>query len=137
MSLFRPACIDLSGSDILYAGPAAIILAFPKAAIWGMMTALPVSATQCTMRCDIFSTNQDAKLDDVDMDSLKVRFQAIIRTLEQEYDAIKSLRPSEEPELLPTLKEHLKLERLAGMEVYPGRKEDNRSESFCKAEKSE
>jgi hypothetical protein len=96
---------------------------------------MPLSGSQCTIKCDIFSTNTDCKLDDFDLEAFTAPFQAVVHALEQKFDSIKDSRPSEEPESLPILKEHLKLERLAGMDVYPGRKKDNHSESFCRAEK--
>ncbi|KAF1995060.1 ISP domain-containing protein [Amniculicola lignicola CBS 123094] len=46
-------------------------------------------------------------------------------------------KPEKDIPQLPILKAHLKLERLVGHEVFPSRKEEGKSDSFCRAEKSE
>ncbi|KAF2117973.1 hypothetical protein BDV96DRAFT_685594 [Lophiotrema nucula] len=132
--MFRRAPINLGSSKTLYLAPSTMLFAFPKANIWVSCTILPVSATQCTLKCDVF-TMKTAIIEDADVEALKIFITTHIHALEQHFDELKDVRPTDEPSLLPYLKAHLKLERLAGREIFPGRKEEGRSESFCKAEK--
>lgn len=135
MSAFRCARLDLTGSAMLVASDMTVVIAIPGTPVWGMMVGIPLSASRCTMRCDIFSTDDDYKLDDIGISDFKALVQTLIRDFEQNYNAMKNTRPLEEPKLSSILKDHLRLERLAGMDVHPSRKEENRSENFCRAEK--
>lgn len=58
-----------------------------------------------------------------------------MQDLEDRYAALKGSKPTDEPSILPLLKAHLKLERAAGTQILPGKRDEGRSASFCKAEK--
>ncbi|KAF2261448.1 ISP domain-containing protein, partial [Lojkania enalia] len=132
-SMFRRSPLNVDSGKMLYLAPSATVVAFPKSPMWATLTTLPGSATSCTIRCDVYSSKPLA-LKSADVGALKAYFNNYKEALEQSYFELKTTSPTEQPSLLPHLKTHLKLERLAGREIFPGRKEEGRSESFCRAE---
>ncbi|KAF2466873.1 ISP domain-containing protein, partial [Lindgomyces ingoldianus] len=132
-SMFRHRHLDLSESQVLQIAPTTTVISILNSPIWATLTRLPASAGRCTVMCDVFSTKA-VILDPVDQEALKSLFTSHINDLEQSYEAVKIIRPFQEPSLLPLLKAHLKLERLAGMEIFPGKQDGGKSESFCRAE---
>lgn len=127
--------MDVSKAQVVHIAPLTTIMVFPHSTIWAMLTVLPLSATQCNVHCNIYSSRENDTLPVADEEAIKIYFHSYIQALEERYNALKTGRPTEKPELLHTLKVHLKLERLEGREISPGRREDSRSESFCRAEK--
>ncbi|KAF2183334.1 ISP domain-containing protein [Zopfia rhizophila CBS 207.26] len=131
--LFRRPTMNLASTSI---PPTTTLLSFPNSPLWATLTTLPNSATQCTVKCDIFSTaNPDSSLNANVLDALEALFTSYIHSIEQKYAEMKNKRVSEEPEILPILKAHLKLERAAGREILVARREEGRSEGYCRAEK--
>lgn len=130
---YRPR-FDVGEYQTFMAAPKTIIFVFPKSSVWAMMTALPVSAAQSTIRCDIFSKD-GSSISHADEETLKQFFASRVQDLEQEYNAVKFIRFEGTPVQLPILKAHLRRERLAGREIFPGKREGGNSESFCRAEK--
>ncbi|KAF2690624.1 ISP domain-containing protein [Lentithecium fluviatile CBS 122367] len=134
LSMFQRPCIDLSTFQTSFAAPVTILFAFPGWHIWATMTALPVSALQTTIKCNIYSNDGNA-LTPTDETKFRDFFAARIMALEDHYAATKFIRFEGVPDQLPKLKAHLQLERRSGREIYPGKRESGNSESFCKAEK--
>lgn len=134
LSVFRGPGFAVDGCHTFLADPTTVILVFPYSNIWATMTGLPVSASETTIRCDIFSRD-GLSLPPATEEALKLYTASQAQALQHLYDVVKSIRPTEEPAQVSLLKEHLRLERLAGCEIFPGRREEGRSEGFCKAEK--
>ncbi|KAF1849712.1 ISP domain-containing protein [Cucurbitaria berberidis CBS 394.84] len=135
MSAFSHTGIDFHKCQTLHVGPTAIIVSSRGYPIWVMITVLPASATHCTMKCDVYTS--DASIPEVtssDNDAIRNYCSRFVQSIEQQYDLIKSTNSPQQRPLLSLLKEHLRLERLAGRKLYPARKEDTQSQSFCKAE---
>ncbi|OAL48527.1 ISP domain-containing protein [Pyrenochaeta sp. DS3sAY3a] len=126
--------LDVSKCEMLYVAPAMLILAFPDSTLWAMVTVLPASAGKCVVKCDVF-TSDSAMTAQSDSDTriLEEYCNHIVHSFEEEY---KRCRPktSDNPPNYAQLKEHVRLERLAGSRIYPARRQDKQSESFCKAE---
>ncbi|KAF2709249.1 ISP domain-containing protein [Pleomassaria siparia CBS 279.74] len=133
-SLFRRPRLDLGSTQTLQLTPITTVLVFPKSPIWVMLTTLPVSIEKCAIRCDVFSTTKEA-LDRRDEQFLRALLDSRVQDLEERYSALKGSTPTEDSSVLPLLKAHLKLERLAGTKIFPERRDDSRSTSFCRAEK--
>lgn len=134
--MFRRAGVQVDVGQYLRVSPSTIILTFPELQVWALLIALPTSATQSLIKCDVFSISTKTSLGEASMEAMKTYIEYYVRTLEQRYDAFRSSLLAQEPSLLSLVKEHLKLERVAGSEIFPTRKEHGWSESFCKAEKS-
>src|SRR5205807_1782288 len=132
-SMFRRPGLDIDECQTLLAASNTIIFAFPKSSTWATMTALPVSASVTTVKCDIFSNG--ASLSFADEKTLRSYLASHIEALEHHYEATKFIRFEGTPEQLPLLKAHLRLERLAGQAIFPSKRTGGNSESFCKAEK--
>lgn len=126
--------LDVSKCEILHVAPAMLILAFPGSTLWVMVTVLPASAGKCVLKCDLF-TSDTAMTTQSDSDStiLEEYCNHIVHFYESEYERCKPDSP-ENPPRYAQLKEHVRLERLAGSRIYPARRQDKKSESFCKAE---
>jgi hypothetical protein len=136
-SMFRLPPMKLENSVCQFLAPATLIVVFPHSDIWVTLLALPFSTTRCTVKCNIYSNCLDKILNEADLDVTKSFLTSLITTLEDKYTAMKnSPLPLDETPILPLLKAHLKLEQLAGREIYPSKRDDKRSESFCKAEQS-
>ncbi|ORY12213.1 Rieske [2Fe-2S] iron-sulfur domain-containing protein [Clohesyomyces aquaticus] len=134
VSMFRRPQLDVAGAKLVKVAPLTTVAMIPKCPLWLMLTTIPISAGQCTVKCDVFSTDATT-LNKTDKEVLSSFVASHIHALEQSYEAVKIIRPFQEPLLLPLLKGHLKLERLAGMEIFPGKREEGKSEGFCRAER--
>lgn len=134
INMFRRPAFTTDGCEVFLIGPKTIIVAFPKSSIWAMMTGLPVSAAQTTIKCDIFG-NARASLSTDDEATLREYFAARVQSLEHEYERTKFFRFDGGSKQLHILKAHLQNERLEGREISPSKRLGGRSESFCKAEK--
>ncbi|CAO2658552.1 Nn.00g062750.m01.CDS01 [Neocucurbitaria sp. VM-36] len=136
LSVFRRTCLDISNCQTLHVGSAVIIAAFRGSPIWAMITVLPAtSATQCILKCNVYTSDDTVdELTDPDKISIQDYCNHFVHFMEQQYDLIKLTGGPQEPSRLSQLKEHIRLERLAGHKIYPARKEDSRNQSFCKAE---
>lgn len=100
-----------------------------------MITVLPVIAAECTVKCNVFTSDATStELTVFDETAIKDYCNHFVYSTEQHYDSIKSSRGPQESAQLSLLKEHLRLERTSGHKIYPARKEDTSSLSFCKAE---
>jgi hypothetical protein len=99
-----------------------------------MLSILPVSAEKSAIKYDIFTTTKEP-LHSKDEEDLRSHLASHVQNLEERYAALKGSKPTKEPSILPVLKTHLKLERQAGTEILPGRRDEGMSASFCKAEK--
>ena len=100
-----------------------------------METMLPMSATQCRFRYDVFSTDPKKKLNALEEETLRAFIDVHVSSLERQFSELETPLLCEVSPTYQDLKEHLKLERQAGRKVFPGRKNEERSESFCRAEK--
>jgi hypothetical protein len=100
-----------------------------------MVTALPVSAGESRLRCDIFTTSQEKILNEDDEKALRTFFDGFMHDLEQRHSKFEVPLLSDVSPTYQEMKEHLKLERQAGRRIFPGRKDEGSSESFCRAEK--
>ena len=132
-SLFRRSRLDFSSIEVLHLTPATTVLVFPNSPLWIMLSTLSLSVEKSNVQCDIFTTTKDS-LHPKDEEDLRFYLASYIQDLEERYAALKGSKPTREPSLLPMLKAHLKLERLAGAEIQPGRRDEGTSASFCKAE---
>ena len=87
------------------------------------------------MKCDVYTSDKTmAGLSDFEKLALQDYCDEFVRAVERKYELLKSSVRPEEPPQLGVLKEHLRVERIAGHKIYPARKEDRTSQSFCKAE---
>jgi hypothetical protein len=135
-SLFRESSLDPGNSKELHISPVTTVVAFSNTSLWALLTILPISASQSILKCDIYTSRQDDCLKIADEEALNRHCASLVDALEQRYTELELSSTNDlEPVELPLLKEHLKRERLAGTQLLPGRREDGRSESFCRAEK--
>lgn len=134
LSMFRRPSLDVSQCEMFHVAPAMIVLSFPGSSVWVMMTILPASAAKCVVKCDVF-TSDDSRMaiSETETKILKDYLDHVMQFFEQQYEALKLVTP-EEPPQYALLKDHVRLERLAGSRIYPTRRENKKSESFCKAE---
>lgn len=134
LSMFRRPSLDVSQCKMFHVEPAMIVLTFPGSSIWVMMTVLPASADKCVVKCDVF-TSEDGRMaiSEAETKILKDYLDHIVRFFEQQCEALKLVDPKDPPQHA-VLKDHVRLERLAGSRIYPTRRDDKKSESFCKAE---
>ena len=130
----NPSHVDLQNPLVLQHHPITTIVAFPHAHLWVSLISIPLSATQCRIRCSVFSDGL-VELTFAQIQPLKLFVESHIQMLEARYNEIKTHRPPESS-MTSDLKAHLRLERLTGMEIHPARADTGGSESFCKAEKS-
>ena len=135
-SLFRSSRLDFCSIEAFHLTPATTVLVFPNYPLWVMLSTLPVSVEKSKIQCDIFTTTKET-LTPKDEADLRSYLASRIQDLEERYAALRGSKPMREPPILPMLKAHLKLERLAGSKILPGRREEGRSASFCKAEQGE
>ncbi|PSN64140.1 ISP domain-containing protein [Corynespora cassiicola Philippines] len=132
-SLLGKPKVNVNNYRMLQLEPCSLIFVFPNSQIWGTLSALPLSADQCNVKCDLFSGVHQA-LEDSEVEVLKTFFGAEVHALEKGYDALRAAPPKPAPSIYNLIKAHLSLERVLGREIMPGKKE-GKSESFCKAEK--
>ncbi|KAF2662202.1 ISP domain-containing protein [Lophiostoma macrostomum CBS 122681] len=136
-SIFRRSGVDTSRVVNFYISSLTSIFVFPASKVWAMATAFPMSAGECRLRCDIFTITQEKVLNEGDEKVLRAFFDAFVHDLEQQYTEIKlevSLG-SHMSSVHQAMKDHLKLERQLGRRILPGRKDEERSEGFCRAER--
>jgi hypothetical protein len=134
LCLFRRSRLDFVGIEALHLTPATTIFVFPGNPLWVMLSILPISVEKSAIKYDIFTTMKEP-LHPKDEEYLRSHLASHVQDLEDRYAALKGSKPTKEPSILQTLKTHLKLERLAGTEILPGRRDEGMSASFCKAEK--
>lgn len=135
-SLFRGPNFESTGYQTFLATPSSVAFTFPKANVWALVTGLPASASETTLKIDVFGTRSAISPPPDLEEKLRDFFSSYVASLEQHYEKVKFIRYEQgEPDQLPLLKNHLRLERLAGREIFPGRRDEGNSESFCRAEK--
>jgi len=134
LSMFRRPDIEPTIDETSVADPVATVFAFLGRNLWATMSALPVSALQTTIKCDVYSKD-GTPLSANDQNAFRSLFASEVTAMEDHYAATKFIRFEGVPDQLPELRAHLQLERRAGREIWPAKREGGNSKSFCKAEK--
>jgi hypothetical protein len=132
MSIFRRDSIDLCDSKVICLNPGTILVFFPAPGVWLTLLALPTSATRCKIKVDVFS-HDEKQLQKQDVDALKAYVEGTVRTLEVLHHELE--RSQVDPHAVSELQTHLKMERLAGQEIFPTQGQVIMSDAFCRAEK--
>jgi hypothetical protein len=113
----------------------------PGKSLWIMTIVEPVSATQTSIRCDVYSSKPAAKTPG--LEKIKEEFESNIKTLEQQFSAIStdtltqtiSAMPDSQHKILRQLENHSKLERKTGAQIFPAADEMSKGTNCGVAEK--
>jgi hypothetical protein len=111
--------------------------------LWSMTMVEPVSATQTSVRCDVYSSKSNDNT--IALTTMKEDFEKSIKKLEEDFLSIstetsihtKTAMPDTQHKILRQLADHTKLERKTGTEIFPATDEISKGTSCGVAEKRE
>lgn len=130
---------DAGGSSTptsLNVSPITTLKTLPGSNLWLCITAFPLSAARTAVRCDVYSSASSFAPTPfkAQLEQLEQGIAAWVRELESSYVVVESGPLSKQSEFLPMLREHLREERMRGVEIMPGSRREGRSVEFLKGE---
>ncbi|OCK80003.1 ISP domain-containing protein [Lepidopterella palustris CBS 459.81] len=131
--MFRGTSDAIREDDKLSLSPLTTLKTIAKTPIWLSLTVFPISASQSSVRCDVYSKSSST-IKITLLTALEQDFLNWVNGLEQRYLELLSVPLSNEPAFLPLLKAHLRLEKMAGREILPGSRQEGRSSECWRAE---
>ncbi|KAF2490800.1 ISP domain-containing protein [Lophium mytilinum] len=134
-----PKGANAGGSETptsLNVSPITTLKMLPGSSLWLCITAFPLSAARTAVRCDVYSAASSfaPAPSQAQLEQLEQGVAAWVRGLESSYVVVESGPLSKQNEFLPMLREHLREERMRGVEIMPGSRREGRSVEFMKGE---
>jgi hypothetical protein len=121
--------------------PITTLRRIPGTCLWTLTVVEPMSATQTSVRCDVYSSKPKEKV--TGLDGIKTEFELGIKKLEENFSTLcadaspqtRIVMRDAQHKILQQLEHHTKLERKTGTEIFPAADEMAKGNGCGVAEK--
>jgi hypothetical protein len=141
--LDRNGGVRKTSDNSLQIFPMTTLRRVPGQSLWSMTMVEPISATQTSVRCEVYSSKPNDRI--VALEAMKEDFEQTIKKLEEAFSTLstntsiytRTAMPETQHKILKQLEDHTKLERKSGTEIFPAADEMSKGTSCGVAEKRE